>query len=175
MSIERILDAVSAIDTAIDTNSDLSKVVDAGRRAQVQLLKAAMLVVTSKLPVTSRSNKNPNNLTKAEQLKARETYGKIPAIKMVRERTGVGLKEAKDAVENWMGKNLGYTHVPSKRINVYRDGLALTSLEVLPNGAVYFGGNPISFPHEVETGISDFAKGDLVSTHYDNYDWTWAV
>lgn len=37
--------------------------------------------------------------------------GKIQAIKLYRERTKSGLKEAKDAVEAWMQKHLGSTSI----------------------------------------------------------------
>lgn len=39
---------------------------------------------------------------------------KIGAIKEYRQRTGLGLREAKDAVEGWMLKNLGYANKPKR-------------------------------------------------------------
>jgi ribosomal protein L7/L12 len=55
---------------------------------------------------------NSQELTYAEQEWARRADGKIQAIKAVRERTRLGLKEAKDLVEAWMQKNLGFTYHP---------------------------------------------------------------
>lgn len=54
-------------------------------------------------------SKNPDELSQNEIVELRDKHQKIPAIKLIRERTGCGLKEAKDAAERWMLKNLGYT------------------------------------------------------------------
>lgn len=40
---------------------------------------------------------------------------KIAAIREYRVRTGIGLYDAKDAVEGWMLKNLGYVNKPHQR------------------------------------------------------------
>jgi hypothetical protein len=44
----------------------------------------------------------PPRPTLTEWQKAALHGDKIPAIKLYREQTGAGLKEAKDAVENWL-------------------------------------------------------------------------
>jgi ribosomal protein L7/L12 len=51
-------------------------------------------------------------LTLEEEDFAKRRDGKIGAIKRVRERTGMGLKESKDHVEGWMQEKLGFTHWP---------------------------------------------------------------
>jgi ribosomal protein L7/L12 len=47
-------------------------------------------------------------LTEEEATYARQRNGKIPAIRLVRERTGMGLVEAKHHVEGWMREHLGF-------------------------------------------------------------------
>jgi ribosomal protein L7/L12 len=49
---------------------------------------------------------DPNKLTEGEQDMARQDR-RIEAIKSVRARTGLGLREAKEMVENWQKEN-GY-------------------------------------------------------------------
>lgn len=49
-------------------------------------------------------------LSTQEELLCRSNQ-KIKAIKEYRQRTGQGLKEAKDKIEEWMLKNLGYKHL----------------------------------------------------------------
>lgn len=83
-----------------------SPVHDSLVKAQNALFREGVRV--TKTARVSKVNKDPKQLTKEEQAKAREPYGKIQAIKMYRERLSVGLLEAKNAVENWMRKNLGF-------------------------------------------------------------------
>lgn len=88
-----------------------SPVHDSLVKAQNALFREGVRV--TKTARVSKVNKDPKQLTKEEQAKAREQYGKIQAIKLYRERTGMGLKEAKDAVEDWMEKNMGYRYYPN--------------------------------------------------------------
>jgi hypothetical protein len=114
-----ILRAIAAVEMAKDANKD---VVKACGRAQLQLLKAATLMVRDDLP-KSATNKDLNKLTPEEKKWAGQAYhfdknsnicftGKIQAIRRVRERTGCGLVEAKNAVENWMQREFGFTSWP---------------------------------------------------------------
>lgn len=54
---------------------------------------------------------NPHDPSVLSEIEKNYAKGgnKINAIKEMRSRTGLGLKEAKDAVEAWMLKNLGYS------------------------------------------------------------------
>jgi len=54
---------------------------------------------------------NPKNLTD-EEIKTIRKGQKIPPIKMVRDRTGCCLMDAKNTVEEWMEKNLGFKTFP---------------------------------------------------------------
>jgi len=47
----------------------------------------------------------PNGALNATEVESGISQGKIHAIKMFRERTGVGLKEAKEAVEKYFDDN----------------------------------------------------------------------
>lgn len=58
------------------------------------------------LQAIHRQSVSDSDLTPAEQEIARQGWhNRIPVIKAVRERTGLGLKEAKDFVEAWMSRN----------------------------------------------------------------------
>lgn len=60
-----------------------------------------------------------NMLTGDEAETLKRTRNKIQVIKMLRERTGCGLKEAKDRTEAWMQRTLGFTSFPSDQPPIY--------------------------------------------------------
>lgn len=115
-----LADGLTVVEREI-THTNMPEVVRQGRKAQLAILAMLALTVRSQMPpAVKRVSKNPNKLTADERTLACQVNGKIPAIKLVRERCGknsngvykLGLKEAKDAVENWMKKNLGFTSHP---------------------------------------------------------------
>jgi len=96
------------LETIFATVTDLEKFVSSGndikepaRHLQQALLKRAIELVGYGCV---------NGLNEAEiRALGHKGENKIPAIKLLRERTGMGLKEAKDAVEAYMQKVFGYT------------------------------------------------------------------
>jgi ribosomal protein L7/L12 len=86
-------------------------VLAATQKLQTALLTVALGMV--KPPRKVSKKKNPDGLFQDEINLLRDENGKkIPAIKKIRERTGLGLKEAKDMAERWMSINLGFTNWP---------------------------------------------------------------
>jgi ribosomal protein L7/L12 len=77
----------------------------------VDYVQAARVVLSNMLidHVTSKSH-NPSEtpLNREEQDEARAGR-KIPSIKLLRQRTSIGLKEAKESVEKWLVDN-GYPY-----------------------------------------------------------------
>lgn len=98
------------LETILATVKDLEQfapytnVKEAARNLQRVLLKEAMELVDVGIV---------HGLNEGEIRALDKGRNKIPAIKLLRERTGMGLKEAKDAVEAYMQKVFGYTHYTS--------------------------------------------------------------
>lgn len=96
----------------------------AGVRLQLAILAAMTTNLRSELPKRKAKPKLSDGLTAEECELASQRNGKIPAIKAVRGRHGftklpdgtlknnLGMKEAKELVENWMFKHLGFTSWP---------------------------------------------------------------
>jgi hypothetical protein len=98
--------------------------LDAARKILIELdlhnfadsVRADMLDLVSQLNKDVRNatgmDVGPDDLTKEEIVALRDSYGaekwcgKIPCIKLVLERLKLGLKEAKDYVENWQERKL---------------------------------------------------------------------
>jgi len=66
-------------------------------------------VVTGVSVDQSRTNRTDSNalLPKVEDIALRDNLTKLKAIKQVREQAGIGLKEAKDAVDEFERQNPG--------------------------------------------------------------------
>ena len=78
------------------------------------LLELALLrVMVKAMEKEANPDKTELNLTEAEIATLDKNRDKIKCIKMVRERTGMGLIEAKNIVENYMMKKWGYMHFPT--------------------------------------------------------------
>jgi ribosomal protein L7/L12 len=112
VTVTDLSDALNIVEREVELTA-MPEVVRQGRKAQLAILAMLALTVRSQMPpAVKRVSKNPNKLTADERTLACQVDGKIPAIKLVRERCRCGLKEAKDAVDNWMKKNLGFTSHP---------------------------------------------------------------
>ena len=68
----------------------------------VALQRAALLLASAQLDYDTDKELNENEMT---ILRNEGAMKKISVIKLYRERTGEGLREAKEAVEAWMTKN----------------------------------------------------------------------
>lgn len=107
---------LNTVEALIAENYGNTAVINAALRLQLALLALGVKRVRDLLPKRVRV-RIIDGLTEAEAAKAREPAGKIPAIKLVRERfikygKSIGLKEAKDIVEAWMQKHLGFMYWP---------------------------------------------------------------
>jgi ribosomal protein L7/L12 len=71
-------------------------------RARLMRLEAKLDLILKHLGVTYVEETSPGGLSAAVQELARHPHCKIQAIKLYREETGAGLKEAKDAVEAYI-------------------------------------------------------------------------
>jgi ribosomal protein L7/L12 len=103
------LNTLDTVEQIIQDHAKDLAIVRAAKKLQEVLLKTALDTVK---PV--RKNKLMYGLTPQEAATANRREGKIPAIKLYRDRTGCGLKEAKDAVEEYMLKMLGFTYWPAE-------------------------------------------------------------
>jgi hypothetical protein len=106
------------VEMLITDNQGNDLVVLAALRLQLALLTLGKQRIQEKMKSIQRHKVIViDGLTEAEAEKARVPGGKIQAIKMVRERfikegKPHGLKEAKDAVDGWMEKHLGFIYHP---------------------------------------------------------------
>jgi len=172
--LKAILRAVAAVEAIKGASNG---VMNAGRRAQLHLLNAATLLVKDSLP---KSNRKPKlTLTESEGDLARKDDGKIPAIKAYRTRTGAGLKEAKDAVEDWMEANLGYRYYPVAKpttLYIYRDGLLWGCQELNEHQEVDTTSKNTSWydlPYEVRLAISHWLNKRTDVSKYGSYSWSY--
>lgn len=111
MDICKILNDVEAADQLATGYFDQKEVLKSIRRLQTELLRLAQQQINPK------RIKLQDGLTPEEAKLARTKDGKLAAIKAVRTRLAgdglpYGLKEAKDIVENWMQKHLGFMYWP---------------------------------------------------------------
>jgi ribosomal protein L7/L12 len=107
---------LNTVEGLIAENQGNDRVILAALKLQLALLALGTKRVKEKMKEHKRYQLI-DGLTWAEVEKARDPDGKIPAIKMVRERLmkdgkPFGLKEAKDLVEGWMQKHLGFINHP---------------------------------------------------------------
>ena len=71
-------------------------------RAQLSRIEKKLDLILQHLGLEFVDDSPPGSLSPAVQELARDPRRKIAAIKLHREQTGVGLKEAKDAVEDFI-------------------------------------------------------------------------
>jgi ribosomal protein L7/L12 len=100
------LNTLDTVEQIISDHVNEPAVVAAAKNLQARLLRAALLAVCPKRV------KLTYGLTHEEAALASKRDGKIPAIKLYRQRTLKGLKESKDAVEDYMDKVLGFRYWP---------------------------------------------------------------
>jgi hypothetical protein len=118
-SFVKMLALVESLELVAEKFTDVTRVRNDAKRLQLSLLVEASKQVRNTLPRKPKNVKvidglMPNEIAYLRTYRVslwgsdegRNEYCElIPAIKAVRERTGLGLKEAKDLVEDYMRKH----------------------------------------------------------------------
>jgi hypothetical protein len=118
-SFVKMLALVQSLELVAEKFTDVTRVRNDAKRLQLSLLVEASKQVRNTLPRKPKNVKvidglMPNEIAYLRTYRVslwgsdegRNEYCElIPAIKAVRERTGLGLKEAKDLVEDYMRKH----------------------------------------------------------------------
>jgi ribosomal protein L7/L12 len=106
------LNTLDTVEQIISDHANQAGIVAAAKNLQARLLRAALVTVCPKRV------KLTYGLTHEEAALANRRDGKIPAIKLYRQRTLKGLKDSKDAVEHYMEKVLGFRWWPADTVSV---------------------------------------------------------
>ena len=100
---KKMLSLLISLETQIGDLQSYPKIIDFLRGAQ----REALIELQDSIGVGEQGS-----LTLTEQENARNPNGKIPAIRLYRERTKCDFITAKHAVEKWMMEKLGFTSHP---------------------------------------------------------------
>jgi hypothetical protein len=117
-SFVKMLALVESLELVVAKFAGQGRVPYDAKRLQLSLLAEASKTVRASLPKRVRKPKIVDGLTQ-DEVKILMTpcayngHGNlIGAIKAVRERTHMELREAKNLIEDYMEKHLGYRHFP---------------------------------------------------------------
>jgi hypothetical protein len=101
-------EAIACVKAVGGSTTSTQSVVDSLQTARVTLSDMLYKHIVSEPGENQNQNPSETPLNREEQDEARAGR-KIPSIKLLRQRTSIGLKEAKDSVEKWLVDN-GYPY-----------------------------------------------------------------